>query len=68
MLGERIRKFRLDLNMAPVHLADRCGVSKKTVEAWENGTREPKIADLILLADVFKISLDKLVGRDVELS
>lgn len=49
--------------MAPIHLADRCGVTKKTVEAWESGKREPKVAELILLANVFNMSIDKLVGR-----
>lgn len=63
MLGERICKFRQDLNLAPIHLADRCGVTKKTVEAWESGKREPKVAELILLANVFNMSIDKLVGR-----
>lgn len=68
MLGGRIRTFRLSHGLGQVHLADACNVSKKTIESWENGTREPKIADLIRLADVFNCTLDYLVGREAELS
>lgn len=68
MLGDRIRTLRLSRGWAQVHLADACSTTKKTVESWENGTREPKVADLIALADAFKCTLDYLVGRDAELS
>lgn len=68
MLGDRIRTLRLSRDWAQVHLADACRTTKKTIESWENGTREPKIADLIRLADVFNCTLDYLVGREAELS
>ena len=42
----------MDLNM-----------SQNTISRYENGEREPGIAELIRIADYFHVSIDYLVGR-----
>ena len=50
-----------------MRLAKVLGVAKSTVSQWLSGKREPKtIDDLIKLADKLDVSLDELVGRDLE--
>ena len=38
---ENIKKFRQDKQFTQKDFADLFGVSKKTIEAWETGTRKP---------------------------
>ena len=46
-------------------LADLLKISVKTVSHWETGYSEPSITQLIALADIFEVTLDDLVGRDI---
>lgn len=40
-----------------------CGVSRQAIAKWENNISTPSIDKLVLLADVFDVTLDELVGR-----
>ena len=44
-------------------MAKVLGVTIRTITNYENGSREPKIAYLIMIADFFDVSIDYLVGR-----
>ena len=38
-------------------------ISENTISRYESGEREPGIAELIRIADYFRVSIDYLVGR-----
>ncbi|MBQ9782333.1 MAG: helix-turn-helix transcriptional regulator [Clostridia bacterium] len=38
-------------------------ISPKTISHWETGYSEPSIAQLILIANYFDVSLDELLDR-----
>ncbi len=38
-------------------------MSQNTISRYENGEREPGVAELIRIADYFHVSIDYLVGR-----
>ena len=38
-------------------------MSQNTISRYESGEREPGIAELIRIADYFRVSIDYLVGR-----
>ncbi len=38
-------------------------MSQNTISRYESGDREPGIAELICIADYFRVSIDYLVGR-----
>ena len=59
----RLKKLRSDFNVTQADLAKKLGVSNQTLLNWENGIYEPKIAQLIKLADIFGVSIDYLVER-----
>ncbi|HPZ07184.1 MAG TPA: helix-turn-helix domain-containing protein [Candidatus Eremiobacteraeota bacterium] len=40
--GKEIKEIREKLHLTQMLFADICGVSKKTVEAWENGKNTPQ--------------------------
>lgn len=62
-LGNNIQKFRRALNLSQEELAEKCGVSRQAVTKWETSESTPAIEKIILLADIFNISTDELLGR-----
>ncbi len=62
---ETLRELRGMRNLGQQQLADLLKISVKTVSHWETGYSEPSIAQLIALADIFEVTLDDLVGRDI---
>lgn len=60
----RIREFREELGLTQSGLAKQVGTLQRNVSNWENGVNEPDCATLLKLAELFKISLDELFGRE----
>ena len=56
----QLLKLRTEKQLSQAELATRLFVSRQAVSKWENGDAEPSIDKLILLAKVFKVSLDRL--------
>ena len=59
----RLRELRNKSGLTQNEIANKLGVSGQTILNWENGIYEPKISQLIQLADLFNISVDYLVER-----
>ena len=62
----RLRELRLSKNISQSELGMLLGVSGQTILNWENEIYEPKIDQLIKLADYFNVSIDYLVERKIE--
>ena len=62
-LANRIQMFRKKMNLSQEELAEKCHVSRQSVTKWETFESVPTIDKLILLADIFDVSLDELTGR-----
>lgn len=65
-LGTQIKKYRTAENLSQEELAEKIYVSRQSVSNWETGKTYPDIRSLLLLGDVFHISLDELVKGDLE--
>ena len=65
-IGKQIRKYRTELKLSQDDLADKVYVTRQTVSNWENDRNYPDIRSLVLLSNVFGISLDILVKGDLE--
>lgn len=61
-LAENIRDARKRMGLTQEQLADRLGITLGTVSKWERGASEPEIGFLMELAEVFRISVDALIG------
>ena len=67
MFGDRMIKLRKDNKLSQEELAEALGVTRQTISNWENYKNYPDIAMLSLISDKYKISLDELLKKDVDL-
>lgn len=65
-LGKQIKKYRLEAKLSQEELADKVYVSRQTISNWENDKNYPDIKSLVLISDIFHISLDNLIKGDLE--
>lgn len=65
-LGKQIKKYRTEANLSQEGLADKVFVSRQTVSNWENDKNYPDIKSLVLLSEIFHVSLDNLIKGDLE--
>ena len=66
-LGKQIRKYRNEKTLSQEALAEKVYVSRQTVSNWENDKSYPDVNSLVLLSEVFEVSLDQLIKGDVEM-
>ncbi len=65
-IGKQIRRYRTERKLSQDELADQIYVTRQTVSNWENDRNYPDIRSLVLLSNVFGVSLDILVKGDLE--
>lgn len=65
-IGKQIRKYRTEMKLSQDDLADKVYVTRQTISNWENDRNYPDIRSLVLLSNVFGVSLDILVKGDLE--
>ena len=63
-LAERLRRFREQSGMTRSQLAERAGLSRPTIWAWECGKTRPRQNNLRTLALALGISEQELIGKD----
>lgn len=59
----RIKELRKERHITQIKMAMDLNMSQNTVSRYENGEREPGIAELVAIADYFRVSVDYLIGR-----
>lgn len=65
-VGHRIREQRAAIGMSQDDLAARVYVSRQTISSWENDKTYPDLQSLLLLSEIFGVSIDTLIKGDVE--
>ena len=62
--GDRLKNLRLSNGLSQAQLAQKVGVSKSLISAYENGSRQPSYEVLIAFASLFSVSTDYLLGLE----
>ena len=62
-LGEKIRSYRMAINMTQAEFAERLGVTGASVSAYENGIRNPSFDVLVKISSILGVSTDELHGK-----
>ncbi|MDU4147919.1 MAG: helix-turn-helix transcriptional regulator [Bifidobacterium breve] len=60
---DNLKILRNENSFRQEDVAAKINVARQTYSYWETGERVPDINSLILLADLYNVSLDYLVGR-----
>lgn len=66
-LGSLIKQHRSGKGMSQDDLARAIFVSRQTVSNWETGKTYPDVQSLLLMSDLFGVSIDQLVKGDMEM-
>lgn len=66
-LGSQIKKHRNELSLSQEELAEKIYVSRQTISNWENDKSYPDVNSLVLLSEVFNVSIDNLIKGDIEI-
>lgn len=62
--GTTLKKLRLEKHLTQSQLAQRLGLTKSVISAYETGLRMPSYDILIAIAKIFNVSTDFLLGLD----
>ncbi len=66
-LADRLVTLRKEHNLSQEALAEKLGLSRQAVSKWERAEASPDTDNLIALAEIYGISLDALLGNDVDI-
>ncbi|MBW0764334.1 MULTISPECIES: helix-turn-helix transcriptional regulator [Mammaliicoccus] len=66
-LSKQIIHLRKEFNLSQEDLAEKVFVSRQSISNWERGKSYPDIESLLLLSNIFDVSLDHLVKGDVNM-
>lgn len=64
-IGKTIKQHRTELGWSQEVLAEKAYVSRQTVSNWETEKSYPDVHSLLILSDLFGVSLDELIKGDV---
>jgi transcriptional regulator with XRE-family HTH domain len=65
-LNENMRKLRKQLKLTQDQFAAKLDIKRSLLGAYEEGRAEPKLELLQKIAAVFNVSVDDLIGKDLE--
>lgn len=66
-LSKQIIHLRKEYNLSQEDLAEKIFVSRQTISNWERSKSYPDLESLLLLSNIFDVSLDHLVKGDVNM-
>lgn len=68
VFGETLKKLRINKDLSIDELVNELNskyetsISKSMISRYENGQADPKMENVRIIADYFKVSLDELIG------
>ncbi|WP_024858071.1 helix-turn-helix domain-containing protein [Ruminococcus albus] len=65
-LSKTKKRLRTEKGWSQETLAEKAYVSRQTISNWENEKNYPDVHSLLILSDLFGVSLDELIKGDVE--
>ena len=64
--GSNLRYYRRALGLTQKELGDRIGVTSQAVNKWENGSRLPRMNDVLRICEVLGCTPDDLIKDESE--
>lgn len=66
IIAKNIKETRESMNILQQELADKLNITRPVISNWENAKSEPSSTQLLKLADIFGVSTDRLLGRNLD--
>ena len=66
IFASRLKSLRKEYGYTQSEVAERLEIGQTTIANYENGSRIPDISKLSMLADLYFVSIDYLLGRSEE--
>ncbi|MCL2227421.1 MAG: helix-turn-helix domain-containing protein [Oscillospiraceae bacterium] len=63
-ISEKLKQARSAAKLSQETVAEKVGVSRQTISNWETGKSYPDIASIVILGDVYEMTLDSLLKDD----
>lgn len=64
--GQGFARLRKSFGFKQEDIAEKFNISAQAVSKWENDLSAPDISILPMIADLFNVSLDELLGREIQ--
>jgi len=64
MIGERLRKARIDAGLTQETLAIYLGISASAISQFENGKKSPRLNVFLKIVDILQVAPEYILGRD----
>ena len=61
-IGKFLKELRKEKGYTQEALGEKIGVTNKTVSRWETGTYMPPVECLVLLSDIYDVSINEIVA------
>lgn len=59
--SEKLKEIRKNEGLSQEQLAEKIGVSRQAITKWETGKGLPDIENMVIIAEIFKTTLDELL-------
>lgn len=64
-LHDRLKNLRVAHDLTQEELAKKIYVSRQTISKWENGKVQPDLENLVLISELYGLSLDEILGGNL---
>lgn len=62
--GAFIKELRIESNLSQSDIARKFNIGRENISKWENGKALPDVSNLVLLSDIFHITVDEILLGD----
>ena len=67
-IGTNLRNARENANYRQVEVKEKTNINNKSLSNWEKDVALPSLEDVIILADLYGVTIDELVGHKAKIN
>lgn len=64
-ISDNLKFLRKKIGLTQEQMAQQIGIKRSLLGAYEEGRADPRISNLIKFSEIFNLSVDQLIGRDL---
>lgn len=65
-IANQLKNYRIKSGLSQNEVANQLNLSRQSISKWENGKNFPDLDNLILLSNLYEVSLDELLKENEE--